>query len=163
MGLSTGWRWPLLGRDVGEMWGRCGGDVGEMALATPGGRRRRPRARAPRPSPAAVNAGRFDEETARKYFRQLISGVECAPTASASNPRPRPRRRQQLVRLAPGRAAPRYAAYLPRYAAYLPRAAARGADCHKQGVCHRDLKPENLLLDDDALLKISDFGPGPAG
>lgn len=54
-----------------------------------------------------VTAGRFDEDSARNYFRQLISGVEY---------------------------------------------------CHKQGVCHRDLKPENLLLDNDALLKISDFG-----
>ena len=54
-----------------------------------------------------VTAGRFDEDNARNYFRQLISGVEY---------------------------------------------------CHKQGVCHRDLKPENLLLDNDALLKISDFG-----
>jgi len=54
-----------------------------------------------------VTAGRFDEPTARKYFRQLISGVDY---------------------------------------------------CHHQGVCHRDLKPENLLLDEQALLKISDFG-----
>mmetsp|Transcript_67026 Transcript_67026/g.111409 ORF Transcript_67026/g.111409 Transcript_67026/m.111409 type:complete len:434 (+) Transcript_67026:98-1399(+) len=54
-----------------------------------------------------VTAGRFDEPTARKYFRQLISGVEY---------------------------------------------------CHRQGVCHRDLKPENLLLDEQAMLKISDFG-----
>jgi len=54
-----------------------------------------------------VTAGRFDEPTARKYFRQLISGVDY---------------------------------------------------CHHQGVCHRDLKPENMLLDEQALLKISDFG-----
>jgi len=54
-----------------------------------------------------VQSSRFDEPTARKYFRQLISGVEY---------------------------------------------------CHRQGVCHRDLKPENLLLDDEAMLKISDFG-----
>uniref|UniRef100_A0A7S4AZT8 non-specific serine/threonine protein kinase n=1 Tax=Chrysotila carterae TaxID=13221 RepID=A0A7S4AZT8_CHRCT len=54
-----------------------------------------------------VTAGRFDEPTARKYFRQLVSGVEY---------------------------------------------------CHRQGVCHRDLKPENLLLDEQAMLKISDFG-----
>jgi len=54
-----------------------------------------------------VTAGRFDEETARKYFRQLISGVEY---------------------------------------------------CHTQGVRPRDLKPENWLLDNDAMLKISDFG-----
>ena len=54
-----------------------------------------------------VSASRFDEPTAQKYFRQLISGVEY---------------------------------------------------CHRQGVCHRDLKPENLLLDEQAMLKISDFG-----
>jgi serine/threonine protein kinase len=30
--------------------------------------------------------------------------------------------------------------------------------CHAKGVCHRDLKPENLLLNEDQILKISDFG-----
>jgi 5'-AMP-activated protein kinase catalytic alpha subunit len=54
-----------------------------------------------------VHCGRFDEATARTYFRQLVCGVEY---------------------------------------------------CHRQGVCHRDLKPENLLLDDQSVLKISDFG-----
>lgn len=30
--------------------------------------------------------------------------------------------------------------------------------CHSQGVAHRDLKVENLLLDQDGMLKITDFG-----
>lgn len=54
-----------------------------------------------------VSEGRFAEQQARYYFRQLVNGVEY---------------------------------------------------CHAQGVCHRDLKPENLLLDENANLKISDFG-----
>ena len=29
---------------------------------------------------------------------------------------------------------------------------------HKKGVSHRDIKPENLLLDENDLLKLSDFG-----
>jgi serine/threonine protein kinase len=30
--------------------------------------------------------------------------------------------------------------------------------CHTKGICHRDLKPENILLDEEQILKISDFG-----
>ena len=54
-----------------------------------------------------VAKGRLEEDEARRYFRQLVSGLSY---------------------------------------------------CHQRGVCHRDLKPENLLLDDEGVLKISDFG-----
>lgn len=29
---------------------------------------------------------------------------------------------------------------------------------HKNGLIHRDIKPENLLIDDENILKICDFG-----
>ena len=54
-----------------------------------------------------VKEGKFNDDKARKYFRQLIHGLSY---------------------------------------------------CNSKGVCHRDLKPENLLLDQNANLKISDFG-----
>lgn len=35
----------------------------------------------------------------------------------------------------------------------------KGVSCiHKRGYFHRDLKPENLVLKDDEILKITDFG-----
>lgn len=30
--------------------------------------------------------------------------------------------------------------------------------CHKNGVLHRDIKCSNLLIDDEGILKIADFG-----
>lgn len=54
-----------------------------------------------------VAKGRLKEDTARKYFQQLICAVDF---------------------------------------------------CHSRGVYHRDLKPENLLIDENGVLKLSDFG-----
>lgn len=54
-----------------------------------------------------IAKGKPSEESARKYFHQLICAVEY---------------------------------------------------CHSRGVYHRDLKPENLLLDENEILRVSDFG-----
>ena len=51
--------------------------------------------------------GKFNEEMARYFFRQMMEGLK-----------------------------------------YM----------HEKGVTHRDLKPENVLLDEDHVLKIADFG-----
>jgi 5'-AMP-activated protein kinase catalytic alpha subunit len=51
--------------------------------------------------------GGLEEETARKYFKQIVQGVEY---------------------------------------------------CHIRGISHRDLKPENILMNEEGLIKISDFG-----
>lgn len=41
---------------------------------------------------------------------------------------------------------------------YLEQAASALEYAHKKGVIHCDIKPENILLDNNGLLKISDFG-----
>ncbi len=49
----------------------------------------------------------LEESIARKYFQQIIRGVEY---------------------------------------------------CHRRGISHRDLKPENILMNEEGVIKISDFG-----
>lgn len=41
---------------------------------------------------------------------------------------------------------------------YMLHAAVGLAHCHQHGVFHFDVKPDNMLLDDEGVLKIADFG-----
>ena len=54
-----------------------------------------------------LDKGGLDENTARKYFYQILRGVHY---------------------------------------------------CHERGISHRDLKPENILINEEGIVKISDFG-----
>ncbi|KAM3371758.1 hypothetical protein ACQJBY_018922 [Aegilops geniculata] len=47
---------------------------------------------------------------------------------------------------------------LPQVKCYVHQLLSGLEHCHNQGVLHRDIKGSNLLLDDDGVLKIGDFG-----
>jgi [calcium/calmodulin-dependent protein kinase] kinase len=71
----------------------------------------------------------YPEEQCRHWFRDLILGIEYCKSARC------------LLVLRQERPAD-----------------AHGRTVHSQGILHRDIKPDNLLLTEDDVLKISDFG-----
>lgn len=74
-----------------------------------------------------AHEGKFDENKARYYFQQLISGIEYCHAKGVC-----------LI--------------------FINYKEKKNNNPNNNQVCHRDLKPENLLLNEDQILKISDFG-----